>query len=38
MDIKQKQRAVIGFLLFEGCEGDGIMLRHQNAYGRDAHC
>jgi hypothetical protein len=31
MDIKQKQRAVIEFLLLEGCEGDDIVLRLQNA-------
>jgi hypothetical protein len=31
MDVKQKQRAVIEFLLLEGCEGDDIVLRLQNA-------
>jgi hypothetical protein len=36
MDVKQKQQAVVEFLLLEGCEGDGILLRVQNAYGRDA--
>jgi hypothetical protein len=38
MDLKQKQRAVIEFLLLEGCEGDDIVFRLQNAYGRDAYC
>jgi hypothetical protein len=31
MDVKQKQRAVIEFLLLEGCEDDAIALRLQNA-------
>jgi hypothetical protein len=31
MDVKQKQRAVIELLLPEGCEGDDIVLRVQNA-------
>jgi hypothetical protein len=34
MDVKQKQRAVIEFLLLEWCEGNNIVLRLQNAYGR----
>jgi hypothetical protein len=38
MDVKQKQQAVIKFLLLEVCEGDDIGLRFQNAYGRDAYC
>jgi hypothetical protein len=38
MDVKQKQRAVIEFLLLEECEGDDIVLRLQKAYGRDAYC
>jgi hypothetical protein len=38
MNIKQKLRAVIEFLLLEGCEGDNIVFRLQNAYGRDAYC
>jgi hypothetical protein len=38
MDVKQKQRTVIEFLLLEGCEDDGIVLRLQNAYGRDTYC
>jgi hypothetical protein len=38
MDVKQKQRAVIEFLLLEGCEGDDIVLRFQNASGQDAYC
>jgi ribosome maturation factor RimP len=38
MDIKQKQRAIIEFLLSEGCEGDDIVLRLQNAHDRDAYC
>jgi transposase len=38
MDINQKQRAVIEFLLFEGYEDDDIVLCLQNAHGRDAHC
>jgi hypothetical protein len=33
MDLKQKERAVIEFLLLERCEGDDIVLRLQNAYG-----
>jgi hypothetical protein len=38
MNVKQKQRAVIEFLLLEGREGDDIVLRLQNAYGRNAYC
>jgi hypothetical protein len=38
MDVKQNQRAVIEFLLIEGCEGDDIVLPLQNAYGRYAYC
>jgi hypothetical protein len=38
MDVRQKQRAVIEFLLLKGCEGDDIVLRLQNAYGRDPYC
>jgi hypothetical protein len=38
MDVKQKQLAVIEFLLLEGCGGDNIVLRLQNAHGRDAYC
>jgi hypothetical protein len=33
-----EQRAIIEFLLLEGCEGDDIMLRLQNGPGRDAYC
>jgi hypothetical protein len=33
MDMKQKQRAVIEFLLLEGREGDDIVFRLQDAYG-----
>jgi hypothetical protein len=33
MDVKQKQRAVIEFLLLEWCEADDIVLHLQNAYG-----
>jgi hypothetical protein len=38
MDVKQKQRAVIEYLLLEECEGDGIVPRLQNASHRDAYC
>jgi hypothetical protein len=38
MDVKQRQRVVIEFLLLEGCESDDIVLRLQNASGRDAYC
>jgi hypothetical protein len=38
MDVKQKQQAVIEFLLLEGCEGADIVLSLQNAYGRDVYC
>jgi hypothetical protein len=38
MDVKQKQRPVIEFLLLEGWEGDEIMLRLSNADGKDASC
>jgi hypothetical protein len=38
MDVKQRQRAIIEFLLLEGCEGDGIVLRVQNVCGRDTYC
>jgi hypothetical protein len=38
MDVTQKQRAAIEFLLLEGCDGDDIMLSLQNAYGREAYC
>jgi hypothetical protein len=37
MDINQKQRPVIEFLPLERCEGADIVLRLQNAYGRDAY-
>jgi hypothetical protein len=33
MGIRQKQRAVIEFLVFEGYKGDEIVPRLQNAYG-----
>jgi hypothetical protein len=38
MDVKQKQRAVIEFLLLEWCEGDDIIVRLQNAHDRNAYC
>jgi hypothetical protein len=38
MDVKQKQRTVIEFLLLEGCKGDDIVPRLQNAHGGDAYC
>jgi transposase len=38
MDVKQKQRAVIEFLLVEACAGDEIATRLQNVYGEDAYC
>jgi hypothetical protein len=37
-DIKQKQRAVIEFLLLQGCECDEMMLRLQNVCGLDEYC
>jgi hypothetical protein len=37
-DVKQKQRAVVEFLLLEECEDDDIQVRFQNTYGRDAYC
>jgi hypothetical protein len=36
MDVKQRQRTVIEFLLLEGCAGDEIATRLQNVYGEDA--
>jgi hypothetical protein len=38
MDVRWKQRAVIEFLLLEGYEADDLVLRLQNACGRDACC
>jgi hypothetical protein len=38
MDVEQKQRAVIEFLLLKVYEGGDIVRRFQNAYGRDAYC
>jgi hypothetical protein len=38
MDVKQKQRDVIEFLILKGCEDHDIVLRLPNAYGRDAYC
>jgi hypothetical protein len=38
VDVEQKQQAVIKFLLLEGCEGDDIVLRLQDAYGPDTYC
>jgi hypothetical protein len=38
MDVKHKQRAVIEFPLFKCCEGNDMVLRLQNAYGRDTSC
>jgi hypothetical protein len=37
MDVEQKQRAIIEFLLLEGCEDDNIVLCLQNGYGPDAY-
>jgi transposase len=37
MEIKDKQRAVIEFLLLEGCAGDEIAIRLRNVYGEDAY-
>jgi hypothetical protein len=37
MDVKEKQWAVIEFLLIEGYEGNDIVLRLQNASGRGAY-
>jgi hypothetical protein len=36
MDVRQKQRAVIDFMLFEGRPGDEIAQRLHNVYGEDA--
>jgi hypothetical protein len=38
MDVKQKQQAVIEFLLLEWCEGNDIIVRLQNTHDRDAYC
>jgi hypothetical protein len=38
MDVKQKQRAVVEFLLLKECEGDDIGLRLQKGYDRNADC
>jgi hypothetical protein len=38
MDVKQKQRAIIEFLLLEEREDDDTVLRLQNVYGRNAYC
>jgi hypothetical protein len=38
MDVKQKQRTVIEFLLLEAFESDDIALHLQIADGRDVHC
>jgi hypothetical protein len=37
MEIKYKQRAVIEFLLLEGCAGEKIMVRLQNIHGSAAY-
>jgi hypothetical protein len=37
IDVEQKRRAVIEFLLLERCEGDDILLRLQTAHSRDAY-
>jgi hypothetical protein len=38
MDVKDKQRAVIEFLLLKGCTGDKIVVHLQNVYGSAAYC
>jgi hypothetical protein len=38
MDVRQKQRALIECLLFEGRPGDEIAQRLHDVYGQDAHC
>jgi hypothetical protein len=37
MEVKDKQRAVIEFLLFEGCAGEEIVIRLRNVYGSAAY-
>jgi hypothetical protein len=36
MDVKENQRAMIEFLLLEGCTSDAILMRLQNVYERGA--
>jgi hypothetical protein len=38
MDVKDKQRAFIEFLLLEGCAGEEIVIRLRNLYGSAAYC
>jgi DNA-binding NarL/FixJ family response regulator len=38
MDLKQKQRGIIEFLLREECGGDEIAAHLENVYGEDAYC
>jgi histone-lysine N-methyltransferase SETMAR len=38
MDVKDKQRTVIEFLLLEGCSGDEITIRLKRVYGSAAYC
>jgi hypothetical protein len=38
MDVKQKQCAVIEFLLLEEHPSDEMAMRLQNMYGQDAYC
>jgi hypothetical protein len=37
MDVKDKQRIVIEFLLVEGCTGDEMAARLRNVYGAEAY-
>jgi hypothetical protein len=38
MDVKDKQRSVIEFLLLEVCAGEEIVIRLRNVYGSDTCC
>jgi hypothetical protein len=38
MDAKDKQRAIIEFLLLEGCAGDEIAKRLESVDGEDGSC
>jgi hypothetical protein len=38
MEAKDKQRAVIEFVLLEGCAGEELKISLENVYGSDACC
>jgi hypothetical protein len=38
ISVRPKHRAVTEFLFFEGCLGDEMGMRIQNADGQDAYC